>query len=173
VPAGTTLEKKSEMRRLNAKLIAPALAGLLVGSTMAGAQQPASPEEAIVKYRQLLMTSQGGHIGSIFAILQGKLDLSGHITGHAEALNNAAQMTPAAFPPGSGPESGIETRALPKIWETFADFTAKSDALQAAAANLLQVAQGGGDAAAIGAAAGQVGQACQACHDTYRAPKEE
>ena len=71
------------------------------------------------------------------------------------------------FPEGTGPESGVETEALPVIWENKADFNLKVTALQDAAALLDSAAQTG-DIAAIGAAFKTTGGTCKACHDKYR-----
>lgn len=71
------------------------------------------------------------------------------------------------FPEGSGPESGVETDALPIIWEDKADFDEKVTAMQDAAAQLDAVAQGG-DVAAIAAAFQTTGGKCKDCHDKYR-----
>ena len=71
------------------------------------------------------------------------------------------------FPEGTGPESGVETEALPIIWEEPADFSEKVSAMQNAAAQLDTVAQGG-DIAAIATAFKTTGGTCKSCHDKYR-----
>ncbi len=71
------------------------------------------------------------------------------------------------FPEGTGPDSGVETEALPIIWEDKADFDEKVTAMQDAAAQLDAVAQGG-DVAAIAAAFKTTGGKCKDCHDKYR-----
>lgn len=71
------------------------------------------------------------------------------------------------FPEGTGPQSGVETDALPIIWEDKADFDEKVTAMQDAAAQLDAVAQGG-DVAAIAAAFKTTGGKCKDCHDKYR-----
>jgi cytochrome c556 len=75
---------------------------------------------------------------------------------------NAAGI-PALFPPGS--EGGD---ALPAIWENFPDFEAKAAALKTAADAAAAAADQGLEA--FGPAFGAVGQACGACHQTYRKP---
>lgn len=71
------------------------------------------------------------------------------------------------FPEGTGPESGVETEALPIIWEDQADFSEKVTAMQDAAAQLDTIAQGG-DVAAIAAAFKTTGGTCKDCHDKFR-----
>jgi cytochrome c556 len=73
---------------------------------------------------------------------------------------NAAEI-PADFPAGS--EGG---KALPAIWANYADFEAKAAALKTAADAAAAATAGGLEA--FGPAFGAVGQACGACHQTYR-----
>ena len=75
------------------------------------------------------------------------------------------------FPASTGPESGIETAALPKIWEDQATFQAAAQRLGDEAGKLSDVATGE-DLAAIGAQAGATGGACKNCHDNFRKKKE-
>lgn len=89
-------------------------------------------------------------------------------------IQEAAAVVPEAtqgmadwFPEGSGPESGVETDALPAIWENMTDFQEKVVNMQEAAATLNTAAQGG-DMAAIGEAFKNTGGTCKACHDDYR-----
>lgn len=75
------------------------------------------------------------------------------------------------FPVGTGPESGIETEALPKIWEDQPGFQAAAQKLAEEANKLSDVATGD-DLAAIGAQVGATGGACKNCHDNFRQKKE-
>ncbi|MCC7462467.1 MAG: cytochrome c [Gammaproteobacteria bacterium] len=93
------------------------------------------------------------------------------------AIRNAAQVVKAAsqnqydwFPAGSGPRTGIKTRAKAEIWtrpQEFATaqkrFTQRADQLNAAA--------GSGDIAAVRTQFDEVGGACKGCHDTFRVPE--
>jgi len=72
-----------------------------------------------------------------------------------------------SWPAGTDNQSMEGTRAKPEIWENFDDVVSKAVALNAAAVNLASVASDGQEA--LGPAIGQVGQACNACHDAYRA----
>ena len=75
------------------------------------------------------------------------------------------------FPEGTGPEAGIETEALTKIWEDPAGFQAAHQRLVAESHKLSDVATGE-DFAAIGAQVGAVGGACKNCHDSFRLKKD-
>ena len=73
------------------------------------------------------------------------------------------------FPRGSGPESGLKTRAKAVIWNEQAQFV-KIQRDMVAAANALQAAADKGDVAALTAARTSLGATCKACHDRYREP---
>ena len=71
------------------------------------------------------------------------------------------------WPEGSDEMSIDGTRALPAIWDNFDDFLSKWDGLGTAAASFQSVAATGQEA--LGPGLGQLGGACKACHDDYRA----
>ena len=83
----------------------------------------------------------------------------------------SAKALPTWFPAGSGPESGVKTRALPLIWSQPSQFAAKAQALAAAADKLNAVAQAG-DMAGVGPATSQVGAACKSCHEVFQAKEK-
>jgi cytochrome c556 len=65
-------------------------------------------------------------------------------------------------------DSGVETHALPAIWEKWGDFEQVAMRFQEETAKLAEVAEGG-DMAAIGRQLGVVGkEGCGACHETFR-----
>ena len=91
-----------------------------------------------------------------------------------EGAATIARLSPEVkgwYPPGTGPDVG-KTRAKPEIWQKPDDFLAKARAFEPAAAKFNAAAQGS-DVAAIKAAAGDLGKACKACHDPYRAEEKE
>lgn len=77
------------------------------------------------------------------------------IAGHAEE-------TPALF---EAQEDDPKSEARPAIWENFADFTAKSDAMRdtarAVSANMTSLDD-------VRAGLKQLGETCTACHKLYR-----
>ncbi|WP_375258118.1 c-type cytochrome [Citreimonas sp.] len=95
----------------------------------------------------------------------------------AEAAQNAADTLvaisgvhqPPLWPEGTDTMSIDGTRAEPGIWENLDDVLSKWSDFGDAAAQLQTVAADGQQA--LGPALGQVGNACKACHDTYRAPE--
>ena len=135
----------------------------MIGAAFVGALAPvgAGLAQDLDEMRSTFMRGMGAHMAALSAFLP---DVADHAAGHAAGLAALAALVPDLFPEGSGEG----TRAKPEIWQNWADFTTKIDGLQTAAAALVQ-ASAGGDMAAIEAAVGEVGKACGACHDVYRA----
>lgn len=122
----------------------------------------------VIKYRQKIMSAVGAHMGSIGAVLKGEVSFSGHVADHARALQATSMMAADIFPPGSGVG---ETRAMTKIWDNWAKFEKAVKAFQVATGALVEAAESG-DMTAVGAAMGNLGNACGGCHKPFRKPKE-
>ena len=122
---------------------------------------PGAASQGDMDYRHHTMEAIGGHMQALFNILRGKVEHSDHLSVHAAALADLAEITPTLFPPGSAGD----TEALPAIWENPEDFAERLDAFKEATANLRDAAETGSD---LRAAAQQLGQACKGCHDNYR-----
>lgn len=71
------------------------------------------------------------------------------------------------FPKGSGPESGVRTRAKAIIWGDQAAFV-KTHNDMLGAARALQTATMSGDLAAMTSARTALGGTCKSCHDKFR-----
>jgi cytochrome c556 len=91
------------------------------------------------------------------------------VARNAARIQMLADMIPDLFTANTTAATTTKTRALPGIWTGAADFKAKADALTKAAGAVADAAKKG-DATAAKAAAGEIGKACGACHDTYRGP---
>lgn len=98
--------------------------------------------------------------------LRGDRDVAA-ITGAAETINDLAPQLHTWFPAGTGPEAGVETEALPVIWQKNSEFNAAADRLVAAAGDMLSAAQSG-DLGKVGSNVSNLGGACKNCHDTFR-----
>ena len=85
----------------------------------------------------------------------------------AAGIADGAAKSPGWFPPGTGPDVG-KTRAKAEIWQKPQDFAAKNAGFLPAA-QAFKAAADSGDLNAIKAKAGDIGKACKACHDSYRA----
>ena len=149
--------------------VATALVVMAAGSTSAfAADEPAN----VTKYRQTFMKGNSAHLGMIAAVVKGEVSLTDEIAPNAAALAEMGEMLSAnlqqLFPEGTDKAAGLETAALPTIWEKWGDFEQVAMRFQEETAKLAEVAQGG-DMAAIGQQLGVVGQqGCGACHETFR-----
>jgi cytochrome c556 len=117
-------------------------------------------------YRQHIMQHFQESMQALGAIRGGTAGAAGHLMARAVIVQQLASMLPEAFPAGSGGEG---SRALPAIWESAADFTARVQAAQTAASSLVDAVRGG-NADAIQAAQQGMQQACQGCHMAFRGP---
>ncbi len=131
-----------------------ALLGLLL------AAMPAAASEGDAEYRHHVMEAIGGHMQSAVDILRQKVPHQAHLTLHAAALADLAEIAPLLFPEGS--EGGD---ALPAIWENPEDFQSRLQAFQGAAAEFASAVQSGDG---VMPAFQNLGQSCKACHDDYR-----
>ena len=128
---------------------------------------PLSKDRALVVMhaRHEGMESIGDTVKAIHRAL-GASDLA-TVRSNAAKVAQLSQQASGWFPAGTGPDVA-KTGAKPEIWQTPDDFAAKLHNFQAAAQAFNATARGN-DLAAINAKFGELGQACKACHDKYRA----
>ena len=140
---------------------------LMAMAILAPPSTAAEPED-VIKYRQAVMKSQGGHMGAAAQILKGKVDFGSDLEYHASALTASSAGLTKLFPKDS--DFG-ETRAKPEIWTNSAEFErASKDAEQAAKAFLAAVKSN--DQAAVTRTFGDFAEACKGCHKKFREKKE-
>ena len=161
---------KKIVRSLSLSAIAAAVC--LVGSATVLAE--GGPHDKAIKARQSMFQLYSFSIGILGDMAKGKIDYDPALASEMAAnLDAAANLGQSAFwPPGSdnGNAENARTRALPVIWETFPAIVEKADGLKAATAVL--AASAGDGLEALQGSIGDVGQACKACHDDYRAAKK-
>lgn len=146
--------------------VAVALAAL--GTVSAGrALAQGKPQDPIVA-RQDLMKHQGNELYRIIlGMTRGKLPYDAAKASAAfSSIAVSSTHIAALFPDNS--KTGHDTHALPKIWQDKADFAAKAQKVHEAALAAAASSKRGLDATK--AAYRVVNDACDACHDTYRAP---
>lgn len=144
------------------------LASLGVLASLPAAAQFQKPEDAI-KYRQSAFTVMGNHIGRLGAMAQGKAPFDAKAA--ADSANIVSVMAPLPFTAfGPGTDKGMPQRAKPEVWSDAAKFKTAADAMIAEVAKLDAAAKSG-SLDSIKAAMGNVGKACKACHDDFRAEK--
>lgn len=138
-------------------------AGLVLGA--AGASYAALDAAAVIKARQDGMKSQGGALKGLGQGLGSGASAADLKQFSAKLVDTSAQL-PGWFPKGSGPESGVKTKAKAEIWSDAAGFKAAADNLKTQAGKL-DTAVAGGDTDAIKAQFGAVRAACKSCHEKY------
>ena len=112
-------------------------------------------------------------IGKNFKTLHRELDAAspdlGTVRSSASAIADLSKKASGWFPAGTGPDVG-KTGAKPDIWlpQNQSDFAAKLRAFQKAA-QVFNAAARSGDVNAIKPRYADLGGACKACHDKYRA----
>ena len=130
---------------------------------VASAQQ-VKPENQI-KLRKSAYALMNYNFGSLAAMAEGKKPYN-----KDEAARNADMIAMLSDVPkgffGEGTDKG-ETKARPEIWQKRADFDARMDKMITETRKLPQAART--DLAAVKKAVDDVGDACKACHDDYRA----
>ncbi|MFD1794358.1 cytochrome c [Paracoccus aurantiacus] len=146
------------MRQL---ILASAIA-IIPSITLADAAEDAI--EAREGYMKMLQIN----MGTLAGMAKGEIDYDAEAATTAgnniETLSN--YTLPALFIEGTSPDDGVETEALPAIWENSEDFATKFAGLQEAATGAGAAAGGGQEA--LGPLLQKLGGACKACHDDYR-----
>jgi cytochrome c556 len=128
----------------------------------------ATPEE-VVSQREDAMKTFGAGAKTLTAFVkdgQGSID---DVKAATAKMAGVSANLLALFPEGTAVGVG-KSAAKPEIWASWADFQTKVKGAQDAITALDAAAQAG-DAAKVKTAFPVVGQACGACHETYRQKK--
>ena len=119
----------------------------------------------IIKSRQQIMKGVGKATGELAKVMKGEAAFNLNQAQDAfKIYADAGKKMPDLFPDTS--KTGADTGALPKIWETKADFDAKFAKLTADAEALGPTIT---DEASFKAAFMAVTKNCGGCHENYRA----
>jgi len=119
----------------------------------------------IIETRQAGQDLLNGTFAGIKAVVVAKGDVK-TLETPAKAMARWMKQCPSMFPKGS--EEGHNTKALAVIWSDPAGFEKAANDLAEAATKLAELAKAG-DADGVTAQFKAVGEACGACHRTYRA----
>jgi cytochrome c556 len=140
-------------------LIASALCLVAAGSLASAAD--------LGEQREATMKSIGGAMGAMGKIAKGISPYDAAVVKTSlTKINTSIKHFPSLFPEGSQTGKGA---ANPTIWQNKADFEAHAAKLASDSEMLL--AQLPADKDAVGAAMGQLGKDCGACHQLYRLKK--
>ena len=142
-----------------------AIAAVFVAATAFTVQAQQAKVEDQIKYRRAAYTLMSLNFGSLGAMAQDKKPFN-----KEEAIKNADFVAMLSTVPKGyfGEGTDKDTKAKPEIWTSRADFDAKMDKMVGEAQKLPAVARAG-DMAAFKKQVGDVGAACKACHDDFRA----
>jgi cytochrome c556 len=128
----------------------------------------ATPEEQVTAREDAMKTFGAGAKTLTGFVKDGQGTIDDVKTATAKMATVAANL-PSLFPEGTAVGVG-KSAAKPEVWTNAADFQTKVKGAQDAIAALDAAAQAG-DAAKVKAAFPVVGQACGACHETFRVKK--
>ncbi|HEY7800692.1 MAG TPA: cytochrome c [Hyphomonadaceae bacterium] len=176
------MTKRFQLLAAAVAVLALAACGGESGTTDSGAAAPAAdagnatlPNGVTVKQqievRQKSLKEMGAAMKTIGDQMKSGAPELDQIRPAVQTIKTHSTELPTWFPAGTGPESGVKTEALAKIWEDQPGFQAAAQRLADEAARLSDVATGE-DLAAIGAQVAATGGACKNCHDQFRMKKE-
>jgi cytochrome c556 len=135
------------------------------GSGLALNAQAQAKPEVLVKQRQAAMTLQSKYFGPLAGMAQGKVPYNAEVAArNAGYLSVLDKMPWDGFAPSTKDE---KTKALPAVFENPEKFKEAQERFQNAVAKLVSATKA--DEATFKAAAGEVGKACGACHENFRA----
>jgi cytochrome c556 len=150
------------------RLLVATAATLTALVSLPAAAQFQKPEDAI-KYRQSALTVMANHLGRIGAMAKGTVPFdAGAATANAQIVVTMSKLPWVAF--AEGTDKGMPTRAKPEIWKEQAKFKDLQGKMQGEAEKL-EAAAKSGNLEAVNTAVGDIGKACKACHDDFRAEK--
>ncbi len=145
-----------------------ALGAALVTALAAATASMAGSSTDAIKDRQQAMKDVGGAMQTLGAIAKKEAPFEAGVVEHnAGIIADALKKAAALFPAGSD-KGDVETWSMPEIWSDRADFDQKLEAAEVEAVALRSVSV----ESAFLPALGKLGNACKACHQTYRRPKE-
>src|SRR6185437_5933561 len=123
------------------------------------------PADSLIAARQAGMDLQVALAGAIKRGIESKAEVK-PFKDAGDGIAAWGKAIPGLFPAGT--EKGHKTRALPVIWSDRAGFEKAAANLTEAAETMAKAAEAG-NSAEFATAFQATGQACAACHRTYRA----
>jgi cytochrome c556 len=124
--------------------------------------------EDVVQTRQSGFKKMGAAMKVIAEQLKSDAPDLVRIASAAQTVSAGAHEQPSWFPSGSGPKPGVETDALPHIWEDTAKFSALSSQLGVESSNFA-TAVASNDIAAVRTRFKVLADVCSGCHKSFRA----
>ena len=148
-------------------VLASAIVLLAIGAVEASEIAERSAQE-VIDARHSGFKKMGAALKVIAEQLKADAPDLAKITAAAQAIDAGAKQQPGWFPAGSGPESGLETDALPHIWKDTSKFSALSSQLGIESGRFT-AALATQDIAAVRTQFKVLADACSTCHKSFRA----
>lgn len=147
-----------------------ALVGVVIYSAVAHAA-PAKSEKhaaAAVQFRQAMLQLVRSNVGALGGMAKDRIPMNAAtLEKNAMRIEQLSLMMDDYFSVDTR-KFPVETDALPAVWEDYADFQSKINALTSAASELKIAAQQGNESA-YKAKIGAIFKSCKGCHDSYKA----
>lgn len=145
------------------------LAGLSVLAGVAVVVSGVAVAQDTIAKRKEMMKAVGGATKQSVQMVKGEIPYdAGKAKANMDTIAGTWSGFVKLFPKGS--ETGGETTAAPKIWESFEDFDSKGKKMAADAAKASAAAGQGLEP--FKAAFGEVTKSCKGCHTDYRLKKK-
>jgi cytochrome c556 len=138
---------------------------LLIAMVLASAGNVRADGFDVIETRQAGQDAMSGDFAGIRAVIAAKGDVK-TLENPAKYIARWMRQYPTLFPPGS--DQGHNTKALPAVWTDMPGFQKGANDVAEAADKLTEFAKAG-DADGVAAQVKVIGDACGACHRTYRA----
>ena len=123
--------------------------------------------QPIIEGRQAALRDIGGAFKGISDELKAASPSIATIKQYARQIDDLTGQQKFWFPAGTGPESDIETKAKPAIWQSPEAFGMLQSAFAEHARKLVQAAESG-NVATIQSQWRELGKSCKGCHDKFR-----
>ena len=162
------------MNRLSSRLIIPAAVLMSISAPPLIAEMNV---DGMIKYRQSVMKSLGGHVGAVNRLVRGQVPLMDQLEMHATAARDIALTITTLFPADSIPPDAefagatVPTESLAAIDERPEDFEKAAQKTIDATEALVKAVQAG-NTQELPAAFKQVGESCKGCHKDFRKEEE-
>lgn len=140
--------------------------GISIGAGIVAADEDFDPQP-VIEGRQAALRDIGAAFKGITDEFKKSAPSLPVIRQYARQIDELSKQQTFWFPPGSGPESDIETAAKPEIWQQPAQFKAGQAEFGEQAAKLMKVSAGT-DISAIKAQWQALGKTCKGCHEKFR-----
>jgi cytochrome c556 len=140
----------------------------VLGAGAVDASDPTASPTAVIETRQQGFKKMGAAMKALVEQLKSPTPDNAKMTAAVQAIAAGSPEIPQWFPAGSGPEAGVDTDALPHIWEDRAKFDSLANKLVPETKTLVATVSGN-DVAAIRTQMKAVADVCSSCHKSFRA----